>query len=388
MPIPAYMTTPYAPRISGRARQPQQAMIDPTRGSALGTGIKSVFSDLRGTSPDVAGYDANGNAYGTTGGLIPQQASDMMSRQPAAMSEGLSQDPLAVALEQMGQVGRAAASRRGAAGPDVMAEAAPGAALAVEGARRGYDIGRASRMNVDPYMVSPGLAPEEAASRLGALDIMALRANGVAPARDSGRPVYSMMDARGRPVLTETGPGENPYMLQDSKPSAYDRNRQAVSNLATNALDVMRQAGQPQFYEDPVSGERKAIFGHEMQPSGVNPRKATAKVNAQTGVEKVAIGPQTYYYHHASKTYFDEDGNPVNLKEDPAIRAARQAPSDQKPKDGTATPASDESGTRDETAAEMVAELKAMGTKPLGGPAVTHNHNDVWAEMKKRGITK
>lgn len=128
--------------------------------------------------------------------------------------------------------------------------AGTGTALGVDTMRQMADEDRQRRLFIDPYLPKPGMAPEMAASRFGYLDQLAMKGAGQTPFQASN-PVFRGTDAAGRPTLTNQAPGGTA-----PNSTAYDQNRAAVSGLANQGREAVRQA---QVIEQMKSGVLKGL---------------------------------------------------------------------------------------------------------------------------------
>lgn len=231
---------------------------------------------------------------------------------------GSPDDQLALAMAFMGDGSGGRSGGKGNGMPSYMPGGSPGDFAAVGGADMMGNLAasRTYSRDIAPNMPRPGMSPEAEANAVGYMNKLILRANGQpeAPERPLSRPDSDgwLRGAGAARPLSLTRPGQGGWELPGvPPPTSYDANMRSVAQLAGGARSRIAASNAPQYYEDPVSGERRVVLGREMQPSGINPAKATAKT--KTGVEQVQIGPKTYYFHHDSKKYFDDKGEPVQM---------------------------------------------------------------------------
>lgn len=278
---------------------------------------------------------------------------------------GSPDDQLALAMAFMGDgSGGRSGSGKGNGMPSYMPGGSPGDFAAAGGADMMGNLAasRTYSRDIAPYMPRPGMSPEAEANAVGYMNKLILRANGQpeAPERALSRPDSDgwLRGAGAARPLSLSQPGQGGWELPNvPPPTGYDANMRSVAQLASGARSRIAASNSPQYYEDPVSGERRVVLGREMQPSGVNPAKATAKT--KTGIEQVKIGPKTYYFHHDSKKYFDDKGEPVQMKENSVQELLAGLTNGGEPGAASAAPAS--------------AKSAGAGAAPAGGAAAAAN---------------
>lgn len=117
-------------------------------------------------------------------------------------------------------------------------------ALSVDTNRQMFDDARQQKF-LSQFQVTPGMAPEMAASRFGSQDMLALKQAGIAPSA-SVNPAFRGVDAAGNPTLTNRVANGSTSLGQPMgaapTSTAYDQNRQAVAGVANQGRQQLKQA--------------------------------------------------------------------------------------------------------------------------------------------------
>lgn len=139
---------------------------------------------------------------------------------------------------------------RGASAPGLYPPVAGlNAATSVDNLRAAFDSDRVFRTQIEPYIPTPGMAPEAAASRFGYLDKLALRSAGVPEAAPGPLSTVSGDGwLRGRNAAEPiTLPGGEKALAPGQKlPPETDINRSRVSQLAAQGRSLALQQMEPQ----------------------------------------------------------------------------------------------------------------------------------------------
>lgn len=286
---------------------------------------------------------------------------------------------------------------RGASAPGLYPPVAGlNAATSVDNLRAAFDSDRVFRTQIEPYIPTPGMAPEAAASRFGYLDKLALRSAGVPEAAPGPLSTVSGDGwLRGRNAAEPiTLPGGEKALAPGQKlPPETDINRSRVAQLATLGRNLVQAQTQPHLRNLGKDSSGNAVEGilqprtgdfTRIKPDAAYPR--SIKAGARNLLE-VAPGKFT-----------DDQGQPVEWKNEqehpltvneflmsPAL-AEKFGNDYSQYRDAFGKAARGPAGGATPAAAGGAAQPTAGATPTAAAPGF--KHTDVLTEMKRRGLTQ
>jgi hypothetical protein len=338
------------------APQPRMANLQPGARNAGGFDLMGPLQTPGAqTARDASGRQATNDALGATfGGLYP----------PGSFGPGGGPYDQATA---------APAVAPGSAGPAGLYPAGVNAA-GIQDTARSLAAQRAWQKQIAPNLPQDGEAPEIQANKLAYL--LKLAQDQAAPAQDDYPAAH--MNADG------TMTAANAWDAARARTSAP---RVSAEQLAAFGHQLMAQGQQPRYVEDPVTGERKLVYGRNVMPSGTNPAKSTKPEFPR----EITAGGRKLIQVSGDK-FTDEKGTPVEWRGDQdralSVNEFLMSPA-------LATRFDNDYGKYREAFTAAAAKVPATpGAAPAAqakaGPKVAayYNHQDVQAEMKRRGLTK